>query len=76
MGCRSFCRGAGPDATPFEKVYLVLEGAMTVIVGGAEVVLGPMDSCTIAPGEVREIVNRGNHVCKMVVVMPYPAKAS
>ena len=31
---------------------------MTVIVDGRETVLGPMDSCTIAPGEVREIVNR------------------
>ena len=31
-----------------------------------------MDSCTIAPGEVREIVNRDNDVCKMLVVIPYP----
>ena len=68
--------GAGPDSTPFEKVYVVTEGEMTVIVGGVEVVLGAMDSCTIAPGEVREIVNRSNHVCKMLVVLPYPAKAA
>jgi quercetin dioxygenase-like cupin family protein len=66
--------GAGRAATPVEKVYLVLEGRMTVIVGGKEHELGPMDSCTIAPGEVREIVNRSNHVCKMVVVIPYPPK--
>ena len=26
--------GAGPDSTPFEKVYVVLEGQMTVIIGG------------------------------------------
>ena len=45
------------------------------IVGDAETVLGPMDSCTIAPGEVREIVNRSNHVCKMLVVIPYPPGA-
>lgn len=64
--------GAGPDATPFEKVYVVLEGEMTVLVDGKETVLQPMDSCTIAPGEVREIVNRGNHVCKMLVIIPYP----
>lgn len=64
--------GAGPDATPFEKVYVVLEGEMTVIAGGVETVLGAMDSCTIAPGEAREIVNRGNHVCSMLVVIPYP----
>ena len=64
--------GAGPDSTPFEKVYVVLEGEMTVIVDGKETVLKPMDSCTIAPNEVREIVNRANHVCKMLVVIPYP----
>jgi quercetin dioxygenase-like cupin family protein len=62
--------GAGPDSTLFEKVYVVLDGAMTVIVGGKETVLGEMDSCTIAPGEVRELVNRTNDVCKMLVVIP------
>jgi len=50
----------------------VLEGEMCVIAGGGEIVLGPLDSCTIAPDEIREIVNRSNHVCKMLVVMPYP----
>lgn len=64
--------GAGPDATPFEKVYVVIEGEMTVIVGGKETVLKAMDSCTIPPQEVREITNRSNHVCKMLVVIPYP----
>jgi len=64
--------GAGPDSTPFEKVYVVLEGEMTVIADGKEAVLKPLDSCTIAPNEVREIVNRSNHVCKMLVVIPYP----
>jgi quercetin dioxygenase-like cupin family protein len=64
--------GAGPDASPFEKVYVVLEGRMTVIVGGVETVLCPMDSCTIAPNETREVVNRENDVCKMLVVLPYP----
>ena len=67
--------GAGPDATPFEKVYVVLEGQMTIIAGGQELVLGPMDSCTLAPHEAREIVNRSNHVCKMLFVIPYPPTA-
>jgi quercetin dioxygenase-like cupin family protein len=67
--------GAGPDSTPFEKVYVVIEGEMTVIIAGEETVLQAMDSCTIAPGEVREIVNRSNHVCKMLVVIPYPPGA-
>lgn len=64
--------GAGPDATPFEKVYVVLDGEMTVIVEGGETVLSRYDSCTIAPGEVREIVNRSNHAATMLVVVPYP----
>ena len=64
--------GAGPDSTPFEKVYIVLEGEMTVIVDGAETVLRKFDSCTIAPNEVRKIENRTNHVCAMLVVIPYP----
>ena len=64
--------GAGPDSTPFEKVYVVLEGEMTVRIDGAETLLGTMVSCTIQPGEVREIINRSNSVCKMLVVIPYP----
>jgi quercetin dioxygenase-like cupin family protein len=64
--------GAGPDATAFEKIYIVLEGEMTVIINGEAAVLRAMDSCTIAPNEVREIVNRSNHVCKTLVVIPYP----
>lgn len=64
--------GAGPDSTPFEKVYVVLEGEMTLIVGNNETVLSRFDSCTIAPGEERKIENRSNDICKMLVVLPYP----
>lgn len=64
--------GAGPDSTPFEKVYVVLEGEMTLTIDGEDTVLRPLDSCTIAPDEVRKIENRSNHVCKMLVVVPYP----
>lgn len=67
--------GAGPDSTPFEKVYVVLDGEMTVIVDGAETVLGRYDSCTIPPNETRKIENRSNHVCTMLVVIPYPPEA-
>ncbi|WP_299298472.1 cupin domain-containing protein [uncultured Tateyamaria sp.] len=64
--------GAGPDATLFEKVYVVLEGEMTVTIDGTETVLSAMDSCTIPAGEIRTIENRSNHICKMLVVIPYP----
>ena len=65
--------GAGPDSTPFEKVYVVLEGEMTIEVNGNETVLGAMDSCTVPPSEVRRIENKTNHICKMLVVIPYPS---
>lgn len=67
--------GAGPDSTPFEKVYVVISGEMTVIINGKETVLKELDSCTIPAGEVRELVNHSNHVCKMLVVIPYPPGA-
>lgn len=67
--------GAGPDTTPFEKVYVVLEGEMTVEWDDQSQVLHPMDSCTIPSGQVRRIQNKSNHVCKMLVVMPYPPGA-
>ena len=67
--------GAGPDSTPVEKVYVVLDGEMTVLVGEEATVLGRYDSCTIAPGEERVIENRSNHVCTMLVVIPYPPGA-
>ena len=66
--------GAGPDASPPEKVYVVLAGELTVIVGGKETVLKANDSCVIEPNETREIVNRGNEVCTILVAIATPAK--
>lgn len=64
--------GAGPDASPPEKVYFVLAGELTVIVDGKETVLKQHDACTIAPNESREIVNRGNEVCTILVAVAAP----
>ena len=64
--------GAGPDASPPEKVYYVLAGELTVIVGGKETVLRKNDSCYIGPNESREIVNRGNDVCTIFVAVAAP----
>ena len=74
MGLSQFLPGggAGPDATPIEKVYFIVEGEMTVIIGEVETVLLKYDSCTIPAGETRKIENRSNHTCTMLVVMPYP----
>jgi uncharacterized cupin superfamily protein len=78
MGLSQFLPGggAGPDASPIEKMYFVVEGEMTVVIGGAETVLRRFDSATIAAGEERLIENRSNHVCTMLVVMPYPPAAT
>ena len=64
--------GAGPDASPLEKVYVVLAGRLTVTAAGEVVTLGPLDSCCIPSGEVREVKNSGNEVATIIVVMPYP----
>ena len=66
--------GAGPDASPTEKVYTILSGELTVLVGGKETVLKPLDSCFIAPNESREIINRGNDVVTMLVAVSTPPK--
>jgi mannose-6-phosphate isomerase-like protein (cupin superfamily) len=66
--------GAGPDASPTEKVYMVLSGELTVIAGGKETVLRANDSCFIGPNESREIINRGNDVVTMLVAMSAPPK--
>ena len=65
--------GAGPDASPPEKVYFVISGELTVIVDGKETVLKANDSCYIGSHENREIVNRSNDVCTIVVSMLLPA---
>ena len=66
--------GAGPDGSPPEKVYFVLAGELTVIVDGKETVLKAHDSCYIGPDEKREIINRGNEVCTILVVVVPPKK--
>jgi mannose-6-phosphate isomerase-like protein (cupin superfamily) len=64
--------GAGPDSAPLEKVYVVLSGQMTLWADGQEVVLGPMDSCTIPANLERKITNQANDVCTMLVIVQTP----
>ena len=64
--------GAEPDASPLEKVYVVLEGEVTVVTDEAKTELGPLDSCYLKAGERRSIVNNTNRPASMIVVMPYP----
>lgn len=65
--------GAEMDSSPLEKIYVVLEGEVTVELGSGEVeVLGTLDSCYIPGGEARAVRNDGNAVATMIVIMPHP----
>ena len=77
VGCSHFLPGggAGPDASPLEKTYVILTGQLTVRADGKEEIAGPMDTVFIPGGETREIKNEGNDVVTMLVVMPYPEAA-
>ena len=54
-----------------EKVYLVLDGEITVKSKDEEIKLGPMDSLYLAPYEGREIINNTNKPVTMLVVVSY-----
>lgn len=66
--------GAEASASPLERVYLVVCGNVTVITDEGETVLRPLDSCHLAPGEKRTIINRTNEPASMLVIMPYPER--
>lgn len=75
VGLSQFLPGGGAemDSSPLEKVYIVLSGEMTIILAsGKETILGPKDSCFLAPNEARSIINRSNDTAYMYVVMNYP----
>jgi mannose-6-phosphate isomerase-like protein (cupin superfamily) len=74
VGLSHFLPGGGTthEATPLEKVYVVVRGEITVVTDDGETTLGPFDSCYIAPDEARTVVNRTNDTASMIVVMPYP----
>ncbi|HTD05861.1 cupin domain-containing protein [Undibacterium sp.] len=68
--------GTGMDASPVEKMYVVLSGTITVITEDGETELEPYDSCRLAPGEKRQLKNRSNSPASVLLAMPYPAGAA
>jgi uncharacterized cupin superfamily protein len=62
--------GTTLDASPQEKMYVVLEGEVVVSNGGEEATLGRWDSCRIAPGEGRQLSNRTNRMAAILLAMP------
>ncbi|MEM7026497.1 MAG: cupin domain-containing protein [Pseudomonadota bacterium] len=74
IGFSNFLPGGGAesDASPIEKVYVVIEGEVTVETDDGDTTLTKYDSCWLPAGERRAIVNRTNLPALMLVVMPYP----
>lgn len=72
VGFSTFLPGGGADTSsaPTGKVYVILEGELTVICGAQETVLGKFDSCFIPPDTERSIINKTNNVVQMLVVSP------
>ena len=67
--------GAEMDAGPLGKIYVALEGEVTIELGSGEThVLRPLDSCFIPGGQARAVHNHGNTIATMLVIMPYPEK--
>ena len=54
-----------------EKVYIVLDGEITVKNKQEEVTLRPMDSLYLGPNEGRSILNKTNKPVTMMVVINY-----
>ena len=74
VGLSYFLPGGGTtySATPLEKVYVGIEGELTVVTDDGEEILTPLDTCYLSPNEGRSIINRSNKIATILVIMPYP----
>lgn len=77
VGLSHFLPGGGAESSDsqIEKVYVLISGEVTIITDAGEETLYPMDSCLLAAGERREIINRSKAPASMLVLMPYPKKS-
>src|SRR5450755_3447 len=73
VGMSSFQPGGGAESSgsAAEKVYVVLSGEITIVVDAGETTLRANDSCYLAPGERRSIINRSASPTTMLVIMSY-----
>lgn len=66
------------DASPMEKLYVVLQGEVTLVseLDGvvSEEILRQHDSASFAPGEKRQLLNRSSALASILLAMPYPPK--
>ena len=76
IGCSLLEPGGGTTlaASDLEKFYICLEGVVQITATAGErreeTRLQPLDSCRIAPGEARQLLNPGNVNARVLLVMP------
>ena len=75
VGLSYFLPGGGAEYayedSPLEKVYVILDGELTVKTKTEELTLGPMDLLFLPPNEGREIINKTNKPVTMLVAVSY-----
>lgn len=66
--------GTTLSASAVEKFYVVVDGELEITAEhkglAATELLQPLDSCRIAPGEARQLFNRGQRAASVLLVMP------
>ncbi len=62
--------GAESSATPFEKIYVVMQGEITVTVSAGKFTLKQYDSCRIEPDEFRTMLNESDAPAEVLVIIP------
>lgn len=74
LGLSHLLPGGGTtlDGSTVEKLYVVLDGEVTIVTDGGEHVLRKYDSGRLAPGERRALKNHTNAPASILLAMPYP----
>ncbi len=72
LGVSRIAPGGGTtlSASPQEKMYVVLEGEVSISNGETEALLRTWDSCRIAASEPRRLNNRTTQPAVVLLVMP------
>jgi hypothetical protein len=65
--------GTTLSSSPQEKMYVVLDGTLHISNAGSEVALDRWDSCRIAAGEDRRLINRTAASVTVLLAMPLTA---
>jgi len=71
MGLSHFQPGGGCTFgnNPFESIYYIISGQMTLKTDNEEIILQPGDTFHCGPGTNKSVINNGTGVCQMLVVL-------